>query len=160
MTCFSVPTSVRIEKSSANCGRNLLTDKSTPGGRAMMNIPRCGTLPLSDILDQTPVEELEQSMHGFLEPLMQLLPDERLLRVVPKAVRGILAQETPVIAAMAQSTPRQESSCWAVAKRIYRFVHNERFNHHQLFKGLYRIPQRTVPPRPDRFCKQDQRRQN
>ena len=110
----------------------------------MTNIPRCGTLPLSDILDQMPVEELEQSMHAFLEPLMQLLPDERLRRVVPEAVRGILAQETPVIAAMAQSTPRQESSCWAGAKRIYRFVHNERFNHHQLFKGLYRIAQRTV----------------
>lgn len=110
----------------------------------MENIPRCGTLPLSDILDQMPVEELEQSMNEFLEPLMQLLPDERLRRVVPEAVRGILAQETPVIAAMAQSTPRQESSCWAGAKRIYRFVHNVRFNHHQLFRGLYRIAQRTV----------------
>ncbi|MQK95462.1 hypothetical protein, partial [Escherichia coli] len=59
-------------------------------------------------------------------------------------IRGILARETPVIAAMAQSTPRQERSCYAAAKRIYRFVWNKRFNHHHLFKGIYRIAQRTV----------------
>jgi hypothetical protein len=101
-------------------------------------------IPLSDIFAKMPVEELEQSLNGFLTPMMEYLPEERLRRIVPEAVRGILAQETPVIAAMAQSTPRQERSCWAEAKRIYRFVWNERFNHHQLFKGLYRIAQQTV----------------
>jgi hypothetical protein len=87
---------------------------------------------------------LEQTLNDFLAPITDLLPDERLRRVVPEAVRGILAQETPVIAAMAQSTPRQEMSCYAGAKRIYRFIWNERFNHHQLFKGIYQIAQRTV----------------
>lgn len=101
-------------------------------------------IPLSDILAKMPVAELEASLNDFLTPIMENLPEERLRRVVPEAVRGILAQETPVIAAMAQSTSRQERSCWAAAKRIYRFVWNERFNHHQLFKGLYRIAQRTV----------------
>jgi hypothetical protein len=101
-------------------------------------------IPLSDIFAKMPEEELEQSLNGFLTPMMEYLPEERLRRIVPEAVRGILAQETPVIAAMAQSTPRQERSCWAEAKRIYRFVWNERFNHHQLFKGLYRIAQQTV----------------
>lgn len=99
---------------------------------------------LSDVLAKMPVAELEQSLNDFLMPVMETLPEERLRRVVPDAVRGILAQETPVIAAMAQSTPRQERSCWAGAKRIYRFVWNERFNHHQLFKGVYRVAQRTV----------------
>ena len=65
-------------------------------------------------------------------------------RVVPQAVRGILAQETPVIAAMAQSISRQEMDCWAAAKRLYRFMGNERFNHHRLYKGMYRVGQRTV----------------
>ena len=102
------------------------------------------TIPLSDLLAKMPVRELEQSLNAFLMPMMDYLPEERLRRIVPEAVRGILAQETPVIAAMAQSTPRHESSCWAEAKRIYRFVWNERFNHHHLFKGLYRIAQRTV----------------
>ena len=101
-------------------------------------------IPLSDILAKMPDLELEQSLNDFLAPVMETLPEERIRRVVPEAVRGILAQETPVIAAMAQSTPRQERSCWAGAKRIYRFVWNERFNHHQLFKGVYRIAQRTV----------------
>jgi hypothetical protein len=34
--------------------------------------------------------------------------------------------------------------CWTAAKRIYRFVENERFNHHRLDKGMYRVGQRTV----------------
>ena len=83
-----------------------------------------------------PVEELEQTLNDFLAPITEILPEERLRRVVPEAVRGILAQETPVIAAMAQSTPRHQSSCYAGAQRIYRFMRNERFNHPQLFKGV------------------------
>jgi len=101
-------------------------------------------IPLTEILAKMPIEELEQSMDEFLSPLTAILPEERLRRVVPMAVRGILAQETPVIAAMAQSTSRQEMSCYAGAKRLYRFVWNRRFNHHQLFKGIYRIAQQTV----------------
>ena len=101
-------------------------------------------IPLPEILAKMPVEELDRRMDEFLSPLTALLPEERLRRVVPVAVRGILAQETPVIAAMAQSTPRQEMSCYAGAKRIYRFVWNQCFNHHQLFKGIYRIAQQTV----------------
>lgn len=101
-------------------------------------------IPLNEILAKMPVEEMEQTLNEFLAPLRDLLPEERLRQVVPEAIRGILAQETPVIAAMAQSTPRQERSCYAAAKRIYRFVWNKRFSHHQLFKGLYRLAQRTV----------------
>ena len=101
-------------------------------------------IPLREIFAKMPVEELEQTLNDFLAPMTDLLPEERLRRVVPEAIRGILAQETPVIAAMAQSTPRQEMSCYAGAKRIYRFIWNERFNHHQLFKGVYQIAQRTV----------------
>lgn len=101
-------------------------------------------IPLSEIIAKMPIEELEQTLNDFLAPVTDLLPEKRLRRVVPEAVRGILAQETPVIAEMAQSTPRQEMSCYAGAKRIYRFVWNERFNHHQLFKGIYHIARRTV----------------
>jgi hypothetical protein len=101
-------------------------------------------IPLTDIFAKMPVEELDQSLKDFLTPMTELLPEERLRRVVPLAVRGILAQETPVIAAMAQSVSRQELDCWAAAKRIYRFMWNEHFNHHQLYKGMYRIARRTV----------------
>ena len=116
----------------------------------MWNIPRCGTLPLTDIFAKMPVEELDQSLKDFLTPMTELLPEERLRRVVPLAVHGILAQETPVIAAMAQSVSRQKMDCWAAAKGIYRFMWNEHFNHHQLYKGMYRIARRTVAQeRPD-----------
>jgi hypothetical protein len=52
----------------------------------MENIPRCGTLPLSDILAKMPVAELEQSLDAFLSPMSEILPEERLRRVVPVAV--------------------------------------------------------------------------
>ena len=110
----------------------------------MMNIPREAPSLIAGVFNQMPGKELEQTLKEFVEPMSDLLPEKRLRRVVPEAIRGILAQETPVIAAMAQSTPRQEKSCWAGAKCIYRFIWNKRFNHHQLFKGLYRIAQRTV----------------
>jgi hypothetical protein len=101
-------------------------------------------IPLTDILAKLPVEELEQTLEAFVTPLSQLLPEKRLQRSVPLAIRGILSQETPVVAAMAQSVSRQEAECWAAAKRIYRFLDNPRFNHHHLFKGLYRVAQHTV----------------
>ena len=101
-------------------------------------------IPLTDILNKLPIEEMNQSLSEFISPLTDLLPDKRLKRVVPLAVRGILTNETPVVAAIAQSVSRQEADCWAAAKRIYRFLKNKRFNHHQLFKGLYRIAHRSV----------------
>jgi hypothetical protein len=101
-------------------------------------------IPLPDIFAKMPVEELDQTLDEFLSPMTELLPEERLRRVVPLAVRGILAQETPVIAAMAQSVSRQKMDCWAAAKRIYRFVENKRIHHHQLLKGMYKIARRTV----------------
>jgi hypothetical protein len=101
-------------------------------------------IPLSEVLSKLPVEELEASLQDFVAPLSDMLPEKRLRQIVPLAVRGILSNETPVIAAMVQSVSRQEAACWAAAKRIYRFLENERFNHHHLFKGLYRVAQRTV----------------
>jgi hypothetical protein len=101
-------------------------------------------IPLSEIFAKLPVKEMDETLNEFLAPVAELLPEQRLRRVVTQAVRGILAQETPVIAAMAQSISRQEMDCWAAAKRLYRFMANQRFNHHRLYKGLYRVGQRTV----------------
>ena len=101
-------------------------------------------IPLTEILAKMPIEEMDETLNDFLAPATELLPEQRLRRVVAQAMRGILAQETPVIAAMAQSISRQEMDCWAAAKRLYRFMENKRFNHHHLYKGLYRVGQRTV----------------
>ena len=56
---------------------------------------------IQQVLDKLPVPELEQSLTSFLAPMLRLLPDRRLQRVVPLAVRGILAGETPVVTAIA-----------------------------------------------------------
>jgi hypothetical protein len=73
-----------------------------------------------------------------------VLPDERLRRVVPLAVRGIVAGETPVITAMARSVERTESSTWAAAKRIYRFLENRRLPARVLEEGLHGCARATV----------------
>jgi len=101
-------------------------------------------IPLAEILAKLPVDEMEQTLSEYVAPMSELLPEKRLQRIVPLAMRGILTNETPVIAAIAQSVSRQEAECWAAAKRIYRFLENQRFNHHHLFKGLYRIARCAV----------------
>ena len=104
----------------------------------MLNIALTGTLA------KLPVTELQASIGDFVKPMTEILPDKRLREVVSQSVESILATETPVIAAMSRSVSRMEADCWAAAKRVYRFLENERFNHHHLFKGLYRMAQKTV----------------
>ena len=63
--------------------------------------------PLSEILSKLALEEMEQTRDAFTSPLGDLLPEKRLRRIVPLAIRGILTNETPVVAAMAQRTVAQ-----------------------------------------------------
>ena len=99
---------------------------------------------IRDVLDKLPVPELEHSLTTFLSPLLVLLPDRRLQRVVPLAVRGILAGETPVVTAMAQSVARTDGAPWPAAKRIYRLLDNPRVPPRLLTKGLYQLARATV----------------
>jgi hypothetical protein len=101
-------------------------------------------IALTETLAKLPVAELQASIRDYVEPMTEILPDKRLREVVSQSVQSILATETPVIAAMSRSVSRVEADCWAAAKRVYRFLENERFNHHLLFKGLYRMAQKTV----------------
>jgi len=101
-------------------------------------------IALSETLAKLPVAKLQAEIREFIEPLTAILPDKRLSDVVCMSVQNILATETPVIAAMSRSALRVEADCWAVAKRVYRFLENEHINHHHLYKGLYRIAQKTV----------------
>jgi hypothetical protein len=99
---------------------------------------------IRDVLDNLPVPALEHSLTTFLTPLLELLPDRRLQRVVPLAVRGILAGETPVITAIAQSVARTDCDPWPAAKRIYRLLKNPRVPPRLLTKGLYHLARATV----------------
>lgn len=102
------------------------------------------TIPVSAEIAKLPVAEIEETIEQVTQPMQAGLPDARLKAVIPLAVRCILATETPVITAMSRAVSRIEADCWAAAKRIYRFLDNERFNHDDLFSGLYRMTQASV----------------
>ena len=99
---------------------------------------------IQQIFDKLPIAELEHSLTSFLAPLLDRLPDRRLRRVVPLAVRGILAGETPVVTGMAQSVARTDARPWAAAKRIYRLLDNPRVSPRRLTHGLYHLARATV----------------
>lgn len=99
---------------------------------------------IDEVLDKLPTNELDETLSEFVAPFTEVLPDERLRRVVPLAVRGIVAGESPIITVMARSVERTESSTWAAAKRIYRFLENRRLPSRVLKEGLYRCARATV----------------
>ena len=102
------------------------------------------TIAVNDVLEQLPVTEVQASLQEFLAPMMEVLPDKRLGRVVPLAVQGILGSGSPVVTQMAQSVSRLESEVWPAAKRIYGLLQNERFSHAELAAGLSTISQANV----------------
>ncbi len=102
------------------------------------------TIAVNNVLDQLPVSEVQASLNEFLAPMMEILPDKRLGRVVPLAVQGILASASPVVTQMAQSVSRLESEVWPAAKRIYGLLQNDRFTHADLATGLSTISQANV----------------
>jgi len=102
------------------------------------------------LLTKLPAAELRASLQEFLTPVLAHLPEERLRQVGVLAVEGILAAQSPVLTEMARSGQPEQAVNWPLAKRFYRFVANERFDHGDLLKGLYGIAQRAVAryPRP------------
>ncbi len=102
------------------------------------------TIPIEEVLKQLPISEIEESLTNFLYPLMKQLPDKRLARVVPLSVQGILGSESPIVLQMAQSISRREGETWAVAKRMYGLLWNERFSHEEMSTGLYAISKSNV----------------
>jgi hypothetical protein len=101
-------------------------------------------IAIKGFLDKLPATELEQSLETFLDPLMTGLPDRRLKEVVSLSVRGIMGSESPVVTQIAQQGPRDESQVWAAAKRIYRFLGNQRFETAKLSHGLYERSAQSV----------------
>jgi hypothetical protein len=98
----------------------------------------------NDAIDKLPVAELSATLELFLEPSLMHLPEKRLQVVGKLAVQGILAGQSPMVTRMARGVARDDATIWPTAKRLYRFVWNERFSHRDLLKGLYGIAQRRV----------------
>ena len=91
-----------------------------------------------------PVQELTEELHAFLEPVALQLPEKRLREVGDLAVRGIIGAQSPVVTEMARALVREEETIRPMARRLYRFIWNQRFFHRDLLKGLYGIAQRVV----------------
>jgi hypothetical protein len=102
------------------------------------------SVAVKTVMDKLPNSELDQSLSEFVSPLTEVMPDTRLGKVIPLAVRGIVAGETPVVTQVARNVERTESTTWAAAKRIYRFLENSRISARLLGEGLHRCAQAIV----------------
>jgi hypothetical protein len=106
------------------------------------------TIPQSEVVDNLPWPELAEALAGFLAPLWVQLPDKRLHAVAALMVRGILGGQSPLISQMARGVKRTAETIRPQARRMYRFVRNERFSHRELLKGLYGVAQQHVAHQP------------
>jgi len=101
-------------------------------------------IAMKEVLVKLPIRELGTSLETFLKPMMEQVPDKRSKGVIPLAIEGILGSESPVVLQMAQTVARTKSGVWAAAKRVYRFLKNERFSHQELERGLYEMSRISV----------------
>jgi hypothetical protein len=95
-------------------------------------------------IDKLPTMELTTTLETFVEPVLMHLPEKRLREVAKLAVQGVIGGQSPLVTQMARGVAREDETIWPMAKRMYRFIWNERFTHRELLKGLYGIAQRTV----------------
>ena len=102
------------------------------------------TLTLETILAKLPIEQLKETIAVHIRPLTDLLPDKRLGGVVQCIILGVLGGQSPVITEMARTNSKTEGETWPIAKRIYRFLNNERVETEKLYQGLYEIGQGVV----------------
>ena len=102
------------------------------------------TILQSGVIDNLPVAEVMDTLNTFLEPMLAHLPEKRLREVGQLAVQGIIGGQSPLVTQMARGVTREDKTIRPMARRLYRFMWNERFSHRSLLKGLYGIAQRTV----------------
>ena len=102
------------------------------------------TILQNSVIDKLPMKELTDTLDAFMEPVLANLPEKRLREVAKLAVQGVIGGQSPLITQMARGVKRTNETIWPVAKRLYRFMWNKRFNHRDLLKGLYGIAQQTV----------------
>lgn len=102
------------------------------------------TIAQKEVLAKIPVAELEAEIEQFIEPVTKQLPEKRLKKVVALALRGISGAQSPVITQMARCLERTEAGVWAMSKRFYGFLANQRLSSRSLLKGLYALAQRQV----------------
>jgi len=102
------------------------------------------TITQSEALANLPISELNQSVHEFLQPLTELLPDVRLGAVAELMVRGLVTSQSPLVTQIARGASHSDETIWPTCQRAYRFLWNERFTSRTLLKGLYRVAYQSV----------------
>jgi hypothetical protein len=90
------------------------------------------TILHSDAVANLPHQELTAELAAFLEPVTAQLPEKRLQEVSLLAVQGILGAKSPLITQIAKTLVRDAQTIRPFARRLYRFVWNERFSHRDL----------------------------
>jgi hypothetical protein len=101
-------------------------------------------ITLEAIIAKLPIGKLMETIETHILPLLELLPDKRLWSVVVQMILGILGSQTPVITEMAGSNSKREGKTWAIAKRIYRLINNQRISTDCFYQGLYASGQQVV----------------
>jgi len=101
-------------------------------------------IALRAILAKFPIEQIQTTVREHSLPLTCLLPDRRLKHVAERIILGILGGQTPVITEIARQISKDEGETWSVAKSMYRWLENERFDSADLLAGLYSAGQQTV----------------
>jgi hypothetical protein len=102
------------------------------------------TIALESIFAKLPIMEIRRTIRNHSEPLMRLLPDKRMRKVIESMLLGILGGQTPVITSMARQTGKEDGETWSVAKSMYRLLDNQRLATDVMYQGLYETGQRIV----------------
>ena len=74
------------------------------------------TIALESIFAKLPIMEIRGTIRNHSEPLMRLLPDKRMRKVIENMLLGILGGQTPVITGMARQNGKADGETWSVAK--------------------------------------------
>jgi len=101
-------------------------------------------IALESILAKLPMMEIQKTVQSHSAPLMAMLPDRRMKKVLENMVLGILGGQTPVITGMARQSGKAEGETWAVAKSIYRLLGNQHLGTKVIYQGLYQVGQKVV----------------
>lgn len=102
------------------------------------------TIALESIFGKLPIMEIRGTIRNHSEPLMRMLPDKRMRKVIENMLLGILGGQTPVITGMARQTGKEDGGTWSVAKSMYRLLNNPRLATEVMYQGLYETGQRIV----------------
>jgi hypothetical protein len=102
------------------------------------------TIALESNLAKLPILKIQETIRSHTEPLMEMLPDRRMTKVLENMLLGILGGQTPIITGIARQNGKTKGETWAVAKSMYRLLGNKRLGTRRMYQGLYEIGQQVV----------------